>query len=342
MKAALDATHVTDQPSGARTRLVSLYTRVASLDGIDLKIFVHPASGLADPFRKAGAEVVEIDYRIPIWRRAFRSLNPLAGSVDCGLFVQETLPVPSMKRTPLVVTIHDLRFLKRYLRPLVAANLSRAHTVVTVSEATKAELQAVCPQSRIEVVYNGVPPLPEAGLKKGDPCLLYLGHLEPRKNIENLVKAYTLCRKKVRGLPLVLAGKPQHGYSESTVRRWAEEEGIDYRGPVSEAERGVLLGSARLVVQPSRYEGFGMGVLEGLALGLPVVCSDIAAHREVAGDCALYFPPDQPEIMAEMMVRAVLDESAPAGGSVRAASFSWEASARKIADIWLEAHSSSG
>ena len=103
--------------------------------------------------------------------------------------------------------------------------------------------------------------------------MLYLGHIEPRKNIENLVKAFALFKKKVEGIPLVLAGKPQSGYSEDEVRRWAKQYGLDYRGPVSEAQRAALLHRALLVVQPSRYEGFGMGVLEALALGIPVASS---------------------------------------------------------------------
>ena len=130
------------------------------------------------------------------------------------------------------------------------------------------------------------------------------------------------------------------------MRRWAKQYGLDYRGPVSEAQRAALLHRALLVVQPSRYEGFGMGVLEALALGIPVACSGIAAHREVAGECALYFPPDRPEIMAEMMEKGVRDESLraslSAGGPGRAEAFSWDASARKLEGIWREAHSSSG
>jgi glycosyltransferase involved in cell wall biosynthesis len=346
VKAAVDATHVTRQPSGARTRLLCLYTRIARMEEIRLKIFIHSASELGDPFREAGAEVVETGHRIPVWRRAFRSLNPVARCVESGLFVQETLPVPRMRRVPLVVTIHDLRFLRKPLRPLLAANLARAYAVVTVSEAMKIQIEKACPQGRIEVVHNGVPPLPAAEGGTEEPCLLYLGHLEPRKNIADLVKAFALFRKKVKGYRLVLAGQPQRGYTGRRVRRWAEEEGIDYRGPVSEEEKGALLRSARLVIQPSRYEGFGMGVLEGLALGKPVACSDIAAHREVAGACALYFPSDRPEAMAHAMERGLLDEglrsTLSAGGPVRAAAFSWDRSARKLVSLWQEAYSSSG
>lgn len=377
MKVALDATAVTAEPSGARTRLVSLYTRIARSEGIDLTVIVRSGAGLAGVFETAGARVVRVAVAPSPWMRWTRMLHGPARRADgrarFDLFAAETLPLPRLRRVPMAVTVHDMRFLRARLstpsRRLFAAlflrkNLLRARAVVMPSESMKREMEDAypgLPPGRIEVVPNGVPPMEEVGGARADellrklgvqpPYILYLGHLETRKNVTALVEGFLLfrhARPENMAVAAVLAGAGVEGYDRRVEELWEEREsrpgrpGLHILGAVSEEERAALLKSALLVVQPALYEGFGLGLLEAMALGIPVACSDIDSHREIAGDRGgLFFNPHSREEIAGAMERGALDHRVRGEltrtGRERAKRYSWEASAERLAEIWRRA-----
>jgi len=231
--------------------------------------------------------------------------------------------------------------------------------VIVVSDSIKKEMAAVFPEidgQRIHVVSNGVPTTGPAGpadqktaferLGIDQPYVLYLGHIESRKNIELLKKAFLIFRGKSAGagdILLVLAGSPvkKRGSRIEKIEKGDARTaaGIINTGKVSGKDRAALLRSASLVVQPSMYEGFGMGVLEAMAIGIPVACSAIPAHMEVCGqDGALLFSPDSAEEAADCIGKGVFDKKTRTAlvesGKKRASKFSWEDSARRLIGIW--------
>jgi glycosyltransferase involved in cell wall biosynthesis len=349
---------------------------MASAPGLQMTFWVRPSAGLKAPLKEAGAQVVEVSRPAPALLRGFKALNAVAKNIDrspdLDLFLAEALPLPRMRTKPLVATLHDLRYLKPgfsslahriYGRWILAGNLDRARVIVTVSQAMKKEMIQAFPRieaQRIEVVSNGVPPLASisseriaellAGLNIEKPFLLCLGHLEPRKNIKRLLQGFALLKRTqpdASRFRLVLAGSPHSGCTTERVMTWGMEAGLirerDFHVicPVNDEARSALLRAALLAIQPSLYEGFGMGILEALAHEIPVACSRIPAHEEVAGNAAFYFDPRSIEEIAESLGQGATDEQGRneriANGMEQSIKFSWENSAACLEKIWQRA-----
>jgi glycosyltransferase involved in cell wall biosynthesis len=208
----------------------------------------------------------------------------------------------------------------------------------------------------VRVVWNGVdsdfaPPEPEAALDEtrrryagGNPYILYLGTLEPRKNVETLVAACELLWSRRAGFPdLVLAGGA--GWKTSAlfdrIEKSRHRERIHMPGYAARETSRDLYQAAEVFVYPSLAEGFGLPVLEAMASGLPVVASTAEALREVAGDAALFADPRDPAVFSRAIERVLDDPAARArlraAGLLRAAEFSWEACARATAGVLAEA-----
>lgn len=265
-----------------------------------------------------------------------------------------------------VITIHDLIPLEhpewfnprfsgwyRWLMPRLARRL--AH-VVAVSEFTSRRIQEVLglPASRITVVPNGVDETyrPRAaaeiatvrerlGLDEG-AYLLYVGSLEPRKNLAGLMRAWRIA---LRGLPedvrLVVAGATGRGAVFSNAQIGEVPPRVHFTGYVAEGDLPALYSGATAVVYPSLYEGFGLPVLEAMASGAPVITSSTTSLPEVGGSAACYVDPADPSSIAAAIAKVVADralrERMRAGGLERAALFSWN---RCAAETWrvLEAY----
>ncbi len=256
-------------------------------------------------------------------------LDALLGGVDV-FFVPSFRLAPVHPSCPLVLTTHDLSFVRhpelfsadrrlwhRFMEPRRLAR--RAARVLCVSDATARDVErfAHAERGRSRVVHSGIParmrPLPD-----GDPDIrrvraryrlpahyvLFLGTLEPRKNLESLLSAYTAVRKA--GLPhaLVLAGA--RGWIQPTfftrVRRHPYARDIHVTGFVHDEDKPALYRCASVFVYPSLYEGFGFPPLEALACGTPVVTSFNGALPEVAGRWAQLVNPDDPQELAEVLV----------------------------------------
>jgi glycosyltransferase involved in cell wall biosynthesis len=165
--------------------------------------------------------------------------------------------------------------------------------------------------------------------------ILFVGTLQPRKNLIRLVKAFADCRSPIADCRLVIAGKKGWLYQE--IFRRVEELGLEkkvvFTGYVPEGDLPALLSGAHLFVFPSLYEGFGLPVLEAMACGTPVVCSNASSLPEVAGDAALMVDPLDVEGLATAMERVLSDEELRAElterGFKQARKFSWERCARE-------------
>jgi len=210
-------------------------------------------------------------------------------------------------------------------------------------------------ETRVHVVHHGVEaeafaPIPQAGIdavrrRYGIPggYVLFVGGIEPRKNLESLVRAFA--ESDAQGLALVIAGGPVRWFPEATERLDAVieqlppsvQERIVRTGYVNDRDKLALLSGATLLAYPSLYEGFGFPVLEAFAAGVPVMTSNVSSLPEVAGEAALLVDPADlhaiakalSELVGDADLRAVLS----AAGVARASRFTWEATARATAGV---------
>lgn len=264
----------------------------------------------------------------------------LAGRVD---LVHSVDLIPPPTRLPLVISVHDL--VTRELPDLHAARsqkmqqaqlaaLRRAAAVLTQSRAVSDSLAELgFDEDRIHFTSTGLTPLPAPSQPPipGDPFLLAVGTLEPRKAHDVLIRAFAATG--VDGMRLVFAG-PTVGRAEE-LRQLALKLGVAGRlsilGPVDDATLAGLYRQATLLCMPSLGEGFGLPVIEAMAAGLPVVASDLPAIREVAGDAALLIPPGDVDALAAALSRLVEDEQLGSRlrrvGPERASAFTWERTA---------------
>jgi glycosyltransferase involved in cell wall biosynthesis len=267
-----------------------------------------------------------------------------------------------------VVTIHDLAFMRypHYFRParrLYQQRFTRrsaraASLVVTVSNSTKRDLMAYfgVPEERIRVIYPAIDPdfqptddpavKADFRSRNGLPSryLLFLGTLEPRKNLLTLVEAYA----KLRALdgtapPLVIAGAKGWYYEAifERVRSLGLEGSITFAGYVAREEQPLWYACAELFVYPSVYEGFGLPVAEALACGTPTLTSSVSSLPEAGGAVALQVDPGSQDALARAMLGLLEDSTARArveeDGPRWARQFSAARMATAYVDVYREA-----
>ncbi len=262
-------------------------------------------------------------------------------------------------QTKTVATVHDVVFrahpewvedpLRAYLDRWTEISLEIADRIVTVSEWSKAEIvrcYGVAPE-RITVIHNGVSARfgprtveEQAACRQRhelpDAFALYLGAIEPKKNLDLVLDAYRILgdRGSVYVPPLVLAGaRGGQAYDlERAIRDRGLASCVRALGYVPDADVPALLASARLFVYPSRYEGFGLPILEAFASGTPVVAARASATPELTGPAAILVDPDGAEALADAIDVLHGDERTRerlrAAGRERAAHFTWVACAR--------------
>jgi glycosyltransferase involved in cell wall biosynthesis len=271
-------------------------------------------------------------------RRSISALEP-------DLFHAPHYVVPFFPPRATVVTIHDLMHLTRpehaalarraYARWMVGRALRLSAHVIAGSEATKKEILAFGPAQggKVSVISYGVRgEFFESEEKKetnAAPYLLFLGNDKLHKNLDGLLRAWPRVRASHPELSLVLAG---------VAAGRALPEGTKAIGFVPDAEVPALVADARVLVQPSFAEGFGLPVIEAQAAGTPVACSDIPALREAAGDAAVFFDPHDISSIADALNTLLGDEEKRRllrkGGKERAAQFTWRAVAEQTAKIY--------
>jgi glycosyltransferase involved in cell wall biosynthesis len=331
-------------------------------DSIDLTLF---SSSWKDRLiRSAALEgATMVDKRIPVkllnfsWHRlGWPPVEQLTrGTFDVTHSLHPLL-LPS-RAAAQVVTIHDLNFLthperlraeiRRDYPALASKHAHRADWIVVPSEFTAGEVERRLgvPRAKIAVCPPGAPDwTPRAGPPK-EGYVLFLGTLEPRKNVGALLDAYELLlSQQVSALPkLVLAGK-----ATEQARPWLDriskaplKDFVNHIGYVEPAKRRSLFEDARLLVQPSYEEGFGIPVLEAMTVGVPVVASNRGALPEVLGDAGVLVDPDRPDQIADAIARLLSDESraaeCAARGLRRARGFRWEHTARETYRVYRQA-----
>lgn len=276
---------------------------------------------------------------------------------------------PMASPCPFVVTVYDLSFLRYpdafrpfnrwYLREFTARSVKRARAVIAISESTRQDVinWLGAPPERVHTVYCGVDeafrPLPaaevaafKAAKRLPDTFVLFLGTLEPRKNVDGLIRAYACWRKQEPDAPpLVIAGGKGWYYNHifNLVESLNLTERVRFTDYVPQNELPLWYNAASLFVYPSHFEGFGLPVLEAMACGTPVITSTVSSLPEVTGNSGaarLVNPADTDalaatmrEVMADGDVRAAMSQQA----LIRANYFSWDKTARETVEVYRKA-----
>ncbi len=270
--------------------------------------------------------------------------------------------LPRLRRVRSVFTLHDLIFQFdpgshtplniAFLRTMMPRFLRAADAIVSVSECSKRDAVRIydVPPDKIRVIYEGVDPrfkpiddlaLLESVRRKYDlPArfILHVGTIEPRKNLPLLFEV--LASLNIDHCPLIIAGKK--GWLVEPIFARLGALGLQERvlliGYVPDEDLPALLSAAAILVMPSKYEGFGLPVLEAMACGTPVIASNTSSLPEVGGDAALYAAPDDARAWAESIARVLDDAALRASmrekGLRQAVKFRWDAAARETAELY--------
>jgi glycosyltransferase involved in cell wall biosynthesis len=274
---------------------------------------------------------------------------------------------PALGARHRVITVHDLSFLhypehltaesRRYYNDQIGWAVREADAISADSEQTRQDLIAMAgaPPEKVRTIYLAANPiyrdqpnplevaatLTRYGLAPG--YLLFVGTLEPRKNVPALLRAYRLLRDETGfGEPLLLAGGRGWLYEEifAAVESLRLRDTVRHLSDVDDRTLAHLYHGAALLALPSHYEGFGLPVLEAMHCGCPVVASDRGSLREVAGDAALLLPPDDVTAWAGGMAHVMQDNTLRRrmidAGCAQAARFSWERTARETVALYQE------
>ena len=355
----------------ARELLAALVEREAAREAAEFEFHLFGLAGLPDAL--AGYDCVRA-VGDPAWAHsglvahAWEQLSlplEIAGH-DLDVLHTPAGEPPVAASVPLVTTIHDLSplvrpewFARRYValhRALLPLTVRRSDRIVAVSEFSKAEVESTYPRAagKTVTVHNGARPpepggTPIEGLVPGE-FLLFVGAANPRKNVSTLLRAYGRYRERVVDpLPLALAGPERAHFGDESRggedgggagRGGGSTAGVRSLGFVPDDQLRWLYHEAAAFVFPSRYEGFGLPILEAMGAGTPVITADRGAMAEVAGDAACLVDPESPTALAEA-IEVVLDDRdrrrrLVERGRERAAEFTWERAAEGTEAVYRE------
>lgn len=361
MRIAVDAHAVGRKQTGNETYIRNLLREFALAGDEQIKAYISAPS--AELYIPAGIETGRVSDN-PFFRLGFDLSNSIRRNRPDLLHVQYTSPLNCP--VPIVTTVHDVSYLTHpqyfsifrstQLRITVKRTIQRAAKIIAPSDFSRQQIIAAykVPPEKVEVIHNGVDPMFRpiareiAGrwvmekFKVAAPYILTVGDLQVRKNQAGLIRAFAALLSAKPELPhhLVLAGKKNWHGSEvmESARRSGISDRIHFTGFVEDEDLRNLYCGCDLFVFPSFYEGFGLPILEAMACGRAVACSNTSAMPEVADSAALLFDPTSvPEMaktMFDLLVDAELRGRMERLGHARASRFSWHRAATETLAVY--------
>jgi len=312
-----------------------------------------------------GVIIKEISFRY-LWTQVGLAYRTWVDRLDVLWVPAHTLPVLRKPGIRTIVTIHGIEYewlpayenrLQRWYLPLSTQYaVSSADTIIAVSKFTKEQLaeRLGADERKIRVIYEGfeitpssIPPLNLRGGREGDilmkwgllpkKYLLFVGTVQPRKNLEKLIEAFS--RMTSREYKLVICGKLGWMYENvlAAPKYYKIEDRVIFTNYIDDQARQILLDNALVYVQSSITEGFGLPVLEAMAAGVPVVSSNGGALKEVIGDAGILFDPldvKQLSNSLELVTNSyVLRKQLIERGQKRVKLFGWEKAAKETMNL---------
>ncbi len=352
----------TSERAGIGNYCRGLLEALGRRDDLSLRVYLDRAAGPHFPLDEPAAEI----RALPACR--FWTFRRLAGELrrdPPSVFVSSTIQLPPRPPCPSIATVHDLAFMtfprhfdakRRFISPWRARLAVRCAThLIADSEATRTDLIRLLNVDieRISVVYPGCSPSfrpdddAETLARVREACrlperyFLYVGQLQPRKNLVRLIQAFTGFREEHPGSPheLVIAGGGGWLHKEiyEAAERSPARDSIRFTGFVADADLPALVSQADALVLVSLWEGFGLPVLEAMASGTAVITSNCSSLPEVAGDAGLLVDPYDVDAiqkaLAQVACDAALRKTLEKKGVARARLFSWDTAAERIAAI---------
>ncbi len=295
------------------------------------------------------------------WTQFALPLKLFTQKEKLAVFYSPSHYAPRFSPVPTVISLMDLwhhrhpeQFNKKDLYQLTkweGYSVNKASHIITISEFSKKEILDIykLPESKVTVAYPGYTNIKyqKSNIKNKEikkkygiesDYFLYIGTLQPKKNIEGLIKAFGFL---ISNLSLVIAGKKGWQYEEifALVKELKLENKVIFAGFINEEDKPYLIAGAKAFVFPSFYEGFGIPVLEAMSLGVPVVTSNQASLPEVGGKAAIYCDPGKVESIASAM-KKVLELNQEEKNEIiklgfeQGRKFSWENCAGKILNVF--------
>jgi len=360
MRIGIEACILTRPLTGVGIYTSRLVSAMAKLDGVEGIVLF--ANGDIPDFDAPNVRTVR--YRNRVQHLAIQlELPKLLAENRIDILHGPNFYLPLRGKTPMAVTIHDLssqffpgqhsfkhRLSQKFLRP----SMKKAERIIAVSEFTSQEIGRYCPsaEGKIRVVHNGVGEnfVPAGDVAKAeivqryglpDRFALFVGTLEPRKNVGHLIEAFGKA-SNIEDLKLVIAGGKGWLYDEifESVKKLGLEDRVIFPGYIPSEDLPALYSSAEFFCYPSIYEGFGLPVLESMACGTPVLTSFNSSMSEVAGEAALLADPMDIDSISEGISKLASEEELRKNlaerGLWRAKKFSWKSCATKTLDIYRE------
>ena len=329
----------------------------------EFRLYLKPDQAIGDLAEHFEARQINWPY---LWTQAGLALESWLHPSDLLFIPAHVLPFLKNPKVPVVVTVHDLHldFLpqqesliqKLYLNRWAEILRARLAThIIAVSESTKKDIVARLgvDSKKINVVYEGVsrrfaPEIKEQKAKIKEilkkhavfkPYLLFVGTIQPRKNLARLIEAFSLVREQ--NLQLALVGQP--GWMTSKIyaapKKFGVEDRVKFVDYADDDDLPYLYAGAYAFILPSLHEGFGLPVLEAMACGTPVIVSRTSSLPEVAGEAGIYVNPKSVKSIADGIVEILkMDETAYQEQSqkclAQAQKFSWEKTAQETLQVF--------
>lgn len=311
-----------------------------------------------------------------LWTQIALPLKLFTQKEKIDMFFSPSHYAPRFSPCPTVISIMDLwhhrhpeQFAKKDLYQLInweRYSVKKSSRIVTISEFSKSEIIKIYnyPEERITVAYPGYRKfqIPNSSahdksqtnskiqkikkkFKINNEYILYLGTLQPKKNLLGLIEAFKILTLQLpnTNYSLVISGKKGWLYNEifEKVKELKLEDKIIFTDFIGESEKPYLILGAKCFILPSFYEGFGIPVLEAMSLGVPVAISNTSSLPEVGGKAAFYFDPQKPQEIAETILRVVklnFEERQKVAtlGKRQAEKFSWEKCAKKVLETFSQ------